>query len=78
MGETMALVMLAGNIPVIPNSIFDRAFTMTSKLVLDMPYYIAFEEERAALFGIAATLFLMELLFLLTFRFLIFRVKKAA
>lgn len=78
MGETMALVMLAGNIPIIPTSVFDRTITMTSKIVLELPFYIAFEEERSALFGIAATLFLMEFFFILGFRFLVLKSKRRA
>jgi phosphate transport system permease protein len=62
MGETMAVVMLMGNTPVIPSSVFDEGYTMTAKILNDIMYNVALPEPRAALFGIAVVLFLMEIL----------------
>jgi phosphate transport system permease protein len=36
---------------------------MTSKILNDIGYYCAMDEPRSALFGIAAVLFAMEILF---------------
>jgi phosphate transport system permease protein len=62
MGETMAVVMLLGNNPKIPASLFDQGYTMTAKILNDILYYVSFPEPRAALFGIAVVIFLMEML----------------
>jgi phosphate transport system permease protein len=64
MGETMAVVMLIGTAWHIPTSIMDYAYPMTSKIVNDIPYYMAFDGPRSALLGIAAVLFILELLFI--------------
>jgi phosphate transport system permease protein len=58
----MAVVMLMGNTPVIPSSVFDEGYTMTAKILNDIMYNVALPEPRAALFGIAVVLFLMEIL----------------
>jgi phosphate transport system permease protein len=63
MGETMAVVMVMGNSQHIPTSVLDTGFAMTSKILSDIGYYFAQPEPRAALFGIAAVLFLMEMVF---------------
>ncbi|ABS56931.1 phosphate ABC transporter, inner membrane subunit PstC [Methanoregula boonei 6A8] len=62
MGETMAIVMLLGNTPIIPSSIFDVGYTMTAKILNDILYYVASPQPRAAIFGIAVVLFFMEML----------------
>lgn len=61
-GETMAVVMLMGNMAVIPSSIFDEGYPMTAKILNDIYYYVSFPEPRAALFGIAVVIFLLEIL----------------
>ncbi len=61
-GETMAVVMLLGNTPIIPSSIYDEGYTMTAKILNDIYYYASFPEPRAALFGIAVVIFLLEIL----------------
>jgi phosphate transport system permease protein len=63
MGETMAIVMLLGNSAHIPSSVLDTGYAMTSKILNDIGYYCAMDEPRSALFGIAAVLFAMEILF---------------
>ena len=62
MGETMAIVMLLGSIPQIPGSIMDVGYAMTSKILNDIGYYLIEDAARSALFAIAATLFLMEII----------------
>lgn len=63
MGETMAVVMLFGCVQSTPTSIFSYGFAMTSKILCDIGFYVAFDEPRSALFAIAAVLFAMEILF---------------
>lgn len=63
MGETMAIVMLLGNTAYIPSSVLDTGYAMTSKILNDIGYHVAIDEDRSALFGIAAVLFAIEILF---------------
>ncbi|MDK2856437.1 MAG: phosphate transport system permease protein [Bacillota bacterium] len=37
-GETMAVIMVAGNTPVLPQSLFSPVRTLTSNIALEMPY----------------------------------------
>ncbi|WP_370574249.1 phosphate ABC transporter permease subunit PstC [Methanomethylovorans sp.] len=62
MGETMAIVMLLGNIAKTPQGIMDVGYAMTSKILNDITYNMIDDESRSALFGIAAVLFLMEII----------------
>ena len=59
-GETMAVVMVAGNNAVIPESIFSGVRTMTANIVLEMGY--AADLHRGALIGTAVVLFVFILL----------------
>jgi phosphate transport system permease protein len=54
-GETMAVVMVTGNSPVIPGSILAPVRTMTSNIVLEMGY--ATGDHQAALFATGMVLF---------------------
>ncbi len=63
MGETMAIVMLMGNTQKIPTSILDSGYAMTSKILNEIGYHIAVDEAKSALFGIAAVLFAIEIVF---------------
>ena len=54
-GETMAVVMVTGNAPVIPGSILAPVRTMTSNIVLEMGY--ASGDHQAALFATGMVLF---------------------
>jgi len=58
-GETMAVLMVVGNAPVFPASIFAPLSTMTSQIVMDMPYAVGL--HRTALFAMAAMLFLFSM-----------------
>ncbi len=62
MGETMAVVMLLGNTSQIPSSVFDTGYTMTAKILNDILWNINDPEARAALFGIAVMILLIEIL----------------
>jgi phosphate transport system permease protein len=70
MGETMAVVMLMGNVPKVPQTIFDTGYPMTSKILNDLGYYGAISEYRSALYAIAAILFLMEILLVFSARWI--------
>lgn len=59
-GETMAVVMVAGNQPIIPASIFDGVRTMTANIVLEMGY--AADLHRGALIATGVVLFVFILM----------------
>jgi phosphate transport system permease protein len=54
-GETMAVVMVTGNAPIIPGSILEPVRTMTSNIVLEMGY--ASGDHQTALFATGMVLF---------------------
>lgn len=64
-GETMAVIMVAGNQPVIPESIFDGVRTMTANIVLEMGY--AADLHRGALIATGVVLFVFILLITMLF-----------
>lgn len=55
-GETMAVVMVTGNAPIVPGSFLEPVRTMTSNIVLEMGY--ASGDHQAALFATGAVLFI--------------------
>ncbi len=58
-GETMAVLMVVGNAPVFPDSVTDPIATLTTQIVIDMPY--ATGDHRTALFGMAIILFIVSM-----------------
>ena len=64
-GETMAVSMVAGNQPVIPESIFKGVRTLTANIVLEMGY--AADLHREALIATAVVLFVFILIINLSF-----------
>ena len=64
-GETMAVVMIAGNQPIIPDSILSGVRTMTSNIVLEMGY--AADLHREALIATGVVLFVFILIINLLF-----------
>lgn len=64
-GETMAVVMVAGNQPIIPNSIFSGVRTLTSNIVLEMGYASGLHKD--ALIATAVVLFVFILIINLSF-----------
>ena len=64
-GETMAIIMVAGNQPVVPESIFNGVRTMTANIVLEMGY--AADLHRGALIATGVVLFVLILLITMTF-----------
>lgn len=67
-GETMAVIMVAGNQPVVPGSIFSGVRTMTANIVMEMGY--AADLHREALLATAVVLFVFILLINLCFSML--------
>lgn len=59
-GETMAVMMVAGNQAVIPDSIFSGVRTLTTNIVLEMGY--STDLHREALIGTAVVLFIFILI----------------
>ena len=64
-GETMAVMMVAGNQPVIPDSLTDGVLTMTAHIVMEMGY--AADLHREALIATAVVLFVFILINNLSF-----------
>ncbi len=62
-GETLAVIMVAGNVVQIPGSIFDPVRTLTSNIALEMGYATGLHYN--ALFGTAIVLFLIIIILLL-------------
>ena len=59
-GETMAVVMVAGNQPIIPTSVFEGVRTLTANIVLEMGY--AADLHRGALVATGVVLFVFIML----------------
>ena len=67
-GETVAVVMIAGNQPVIPGSILSGVRTMTANIVLEMGYATGLHRE--ALIATAVVLFVFILIINISFSLL--------
>lgn len=67
-GETMAVIMVAGNQAVIPSGILKGLRTLTANIVLEMGY--AADLHREALIATAVVLFVFILIINLTFSFI--------
>jgi phosphate transport system permease protein len=65
-GETMAVLMIAGNAAVVPAGILKPFLTLTTVIVLQMPY--ASGDNRTALFGVAIVLFVISMTFVAAIR----------
>ncbi|MPM32845.1 Phosphate transport system permease protein PstC 1 [bioreactor metagenome] len=67
-GETMAVIMVAGNQPVIPSSILSGVRTLTANIVIEMGY--AADLHRLALIATAVVLFVFIMIINLSFSYL--------
>lgn len=56
-GETMAIIMVAGNAPVVPGSIFSSARSLTGNIAIEMAYSSG--EHTKALFATGIVLFIL-------------------
>jgi|WetSurMetagenome_2_1015567.scaffolds.fasta_scaffold23490_2 phosphate transport system permease protein len=70
MGETMAVVMVLGNQAQVPTSLLSPAYAMTSKILNDIGYYMLDPMGKSALFGLAAVLFAIEIIFVASVRWI--------
>ncbi len=73
-GETMAVIMIAGNQPVVPADIYSGVRTMTANIVIEMGY--ATDLHREALIATGVVLFIFILIINLSFSVLKGRDKK--
>ena len=67
-GETMAVIMVAGNQPIVPNGIFSGVRTLTANIVLEMGY--ATDMHRQALIATGVVLFVFILIINILFSLL--------
>ncbi len=65
-GETMAVMLVMGNIPVIASTILNPARTLTVNVIMDMSYATPGGQIYSALFGTAIVLFVFIMLLNLT------------
>lgn len=72
-GETMAVMMVAGNQPIIPGSVIDGVRTLTTNIVMEMGY--STDLHREALIATAVVLFVFVMVINLTFSMLKRRAK---
>jgi len=76
MGETMAVVMLIGNVGSTPISFLDMGEPMTAKILLDIGYQVVMPEGRSALFAVGAVLMVMEIGFVAAIHIISTRLKQ--
>ncbi|MDR0911398.1 MAG: phosphate ABC transporter permease subunit PstC [Methanobrevibacter sp.] len=72
-GETLAVIMVAGNVIQIPGMIFDPLRTLTSNIALEMGY--ATGMHYSALFGTAIVLFVIIIILLLIANYIQYKYK---
>ncbi len=60
-GEAMAVILVSGNAPQIPGSIFDRIRTMTANIALEMGYASGLHTQALFATGVVLFLFIMLL-----------------
>ncbi len=58
-GETMAVIMIAGNQPRVPGSIFEGVRTMTANIVIEMGYATGLHREALIATGIVLFVFIL-------------------
>lgn len=60
-GETMAVILVAGNSPVIPKSLLDRFRSMTANIAIEMGYAFGLHQEALFATGVILFVFIMTL-----------------
>ncbi len=58
-GETMAVIMVAGNAPVIPGGVGDKVRTMTANIVMEMGYATGLHREALIATGVVLFVFIL-------------------
>jgi len=76
-GETMAVLMVVGNVPQVPESIFDAAYPLTALIANNYGEMMSIPMYDAALLCAALILLLMVLFFNLVSRLILVRLAKA-
>jgi len=76
MGETMAVVMLIGNVSSTPTSFLSMGEPLTAKILLDIENYLTDPVASSALFALAAILLIMEIAFIAAIHIITDRMKK--
>ncbi|SRR6056297_302547 len=64
-GETMAVILVGGNTALIPESILDRARTMTANIAIEMGYAFGMHQDALFATGVVLFIFIMGLNILL-------------
>ena len=77
-GETMAVLMVVGNVPQVPHSIFDAAYPLTALIANNYGEMMSIPRYDAALLGAALILLLIVLVFNLGSRLILVRMVKNA
>lgn len=65
-GETMAVILVSGNSPLVPQKITDPIRTLTANIALEMKYAYGLQEEALFATGVILFIFIMLLNFILT------------
>lgn len=65
-GETMAIILVAGNSPIIPKSIFDGVRPLTTNIALEMGYAYGTHQEMLFATGVVLFIFILLLNLLLS------------
>lgn len=60
-GETMAAILVIGNTPLMPHSIFDRVRTLTSNIAIEMGYAQGMHQQALFATGVVLFVFIMVL-----------------
>ncbi len=76
-GETMAVLMVVGNVPQVPRSIFDAAYPLTALIANNYGEMMSIPRYDAALLGAALILLLVVLVFNLASRLILVRMVKS-
>ena len=76
-GETMAVMMVVGNVPQVPHSIFDAAYPLTALIANNYGEMMSVPRYDAALLGAALILLLVVLFFNLGSRLILVRMVKS-
>jgi phosphate transport system permease protein len=76
LGETIAVLMVCGNLPQIPHSVFDAGYPLPALIANNYGEMLSLPQYEAALMFAALVLFVVILLFNLVSRVVLYRVEK--
>lgn len=76
LGETIAVLMVCGNIPIMPHSIFDSCYPLPALIANNYGEMMSIENYDAALMLAALILFVIILVFNILSRFALYRMEK--